>query len=174
MKQKESGDSNVALKFRGWGGCHPRPVSRDFKERKLQRRCLSPLKYFLWPFSSAAHTYHGFTCQFCVSPTSMEQMPPGLTFCLFSQAPFLLTVSLAMLASVPGEMSRLSHTQPRRAEGKRPPGERLPGLCRSQTWVTSPVAHGHLEVLRRDPLLPSFLFLSSSLVSFLQTSRSHT
>lgn len=158
----------------GGGGCHPRPVSRDFKERKLQRRCLSPLKYFLWPFSSAAHTYHGFTCQFCVSPISMEQMPPGLTFCLFSQAPFLLTVSLAMLASVPGEMSRLSHTQPRRAEGKRPPGERLPGLCRSQTWVTSPVARGHLEVLHRDLLLPSFLFLSSSLLSFLQTSRSHT
>lgn len=130
MKQEGSGDSNVALKFKGLGVCHPRSLSMDFKER----RGLSPLKYFFQPFSSASHTYHGFTRQFCVGPTSMEQMPPGLTFCHYSQAPFLLTVSLAMI-SVPGETSRLSHTQPRRARCEQPPGERLPGLCGSQTWV---------------------------------------
>lgn len=146
----------MALKFRGWGGgeCHPRPLSRDFKETKLQRyrgTFSSLLALLLTPTLASPPVLCG-SHQHGAGASWINFLPE-----CYSQAPFLFIVSLAVMASVPGEASRLSHTQPRRAEGKRPPGERLPGLCRSQIWSQAQLSMA---------ILKCFVGTCSFLVSF--------
>lgn len=121
MKQEESGDSNVALKFEGLGVCQG-------KERSVTSQVLSPAFQLCFSHRPWLHP-----------PVLCRSHQHGADASWINFLPLLSSPipahSLSAMISVPGETSRLSHTQPRRAGCEQPPGERLPGLCQSQTWV---------------------------------------